>query len=368
LLHPEPLVWVHAARALGRLTGPLQQLEGTLLDWVLGDTKILRQRATTAFASLPADRLSFLSSQLVALVDGRDDEGWVLAAIGAATPYLFFEKRAIWNKLYARVMRGDGGAISARALARGLATLWRRGHREDDVASPLQALRERAREARPTSFEELRRWIEVVAVTDPIDGAERDPLDLELGLENLVRLAAQYDDNEADARAARFASTLHANLKESLRIVVSDGRRRVRAGAVNALEGCARAFALRLWIPLLVTTPGEEPIEEPDLLPTWKAVKEMPATILDLVAERRARGQPRGRRDARGARAPVGRVRARRLRHRRRPRRDGQRHLPLAPQGRRADRRLARAAVGAQVGAELDLLAPRRHDARHGAR
>jgi serine/threonine-protein kinase len=291
LLHPEPLVWVHAARALGRLTGPLQQLEGTLLDWVLGDTKILRQRATTAFASLPADRLSFLSSQLVALVDGRDDEGWVLAAIGAATPYLFFEKRAIWNKLYARVMRGDGGAISARALARGLATLWRRGHREDDVASPLQALRERAREARPTSFEELRRWIEVVAVTDPIDGAERDPLDLELGLENLVRLAAQYDDNEADARAARFASTLHANLKESLRIVVSDGRRRVRAGAVNALEGCARAFALRLWVPLLVTTPGEEPIEEPDLLPTWKAVKEMPATILDLVAERRARGE-----------------------------------------------------------------------------
>src|SRR5262249_24106022 len=33
LLHPEPLVWVHAARALGRLTGPVDQLEGTILDW-----------------------------------------------------------------------------------------------------------------------------------------------------------------------------------------------------------------------------------------------------------------------------------------------------------------------------------------------
>src|SRR4029077_7327339 len=29
LLPPEPLVWVHAARALGRLTGPVEQLEGT---------------------------------------------------------------------------------------------------------------------------------------------------------------------------------------------------------------------------------------------------------------------------------------------------------------------------------------------------
>ena len=33
LLHPEPLVWVHASRALGRLTGPMEQVEGTVLDW-----------------------------------------------------------------------------------------------------------------------------------------------------------------------------------------------------------------------------------------------------------------------------------------------------------------------------------------------
>src|ERR1019366_10126310 len=57
LLHPEPLVWVHAARALGRLTGPLEQMQGTLLDWVLGDSSLIRQRALAAFASLPAVRL-----------------------------------------------------------------------------------------------------------------------------------------------------------------------------------------------------------------------------------------------------------------------------------------------------------------------
>ncbi len=68
LLHPEPLVWVHAARALGRLTGQVEQLQGTLLDWVLGDSPLLRQRALTAFASLPAARLKFLASQLVTIL------------------------------------------------------------------------------------------------------------------------------------------------------------------------------------------------------------------------------------------------------------------------------------------------------------
>src|SRR6185295_10620968 len=86
LLHPEPLVWVHAARALGRLTGPLEQLEGTLLDWVMGESRLLRQRAMTAFASLPAERLKFLlASQLSQVIDSKDEEAWVLAAVAAAT-------------------------------------------------------------------------------------------------------------------------------------------------------------------------------------------------------------------------------------------------------------------------------------------
>src|SRR5450755_4209214 len=80
LLHPEPLVWVHAARALGRLTGQIEQLEGTLLDWVLGESRLLRQRALTAFASLPAERLRFLASQLVTIIDSPDAD-WALAAV-----------------------------------------------------------------------------------------------------------------------------------------------------------------------------------------------------------------------------------------------------------------------------------------------
>jgi hypothetical protein len=287
LLHPEPLVWVHAARALGRLTGQLEQLEGMLLDWSLGESPLLRQRAVTAFASLPAERLKFLASQLATILDAPDDEGWVLAAVAAATPYLFFERRALWARLARRILEGDGGAIAARALARGLATIWRRGQKSPEIEEPLRELREMARGARPRSLDEQRRWIEVIAVTDVLDGAERDPLDLELGLENLVRIAAQYDDEEADARAARFAVSLLPAFQEAWRIALGGGRLRQRAAAINALEGCARAFSLRLWGPLLATRPAGDPIEDPDLGELWKAISGAPASILDLVAERR---------------------------------------------------------------------------------
>ena len=287
LLHPEPLVWVHAARALGRLTGAMEQMEGTLLDWVLGDSRLLRQRALTAFASLPAARLKFLASQLVSILDAPDDEGAVLAAVAAATPYLFFERRELWDRLAGRILVGDGGAISARALARGLAVLWRRGSHNPEIEGYLRELRDLARSARPTSLDEQRRWLEVIAVSDGVDDAERDPLDLELGLENLVRLAAQYDDEEADARAARFATSLAPTFAEARRIALGKGRLRQRAAAFNALEGSARAFALRLWGPLLLTRPAGEPVEEPALEETWKMIARAPAEILDLVKERR---------------------------------------------------------------------------------
>jgi len=288
LLHPEPLVWVHAARALGRLAGVMEAMEGTILDWALGESRVLRQRATTALASLPGERLKFLSSQIVAVIDSRGpDAPWVLGAVAAATPYLFHEHRDLWERLARRVLAGEGGAIAARALARGLATLWRRGDKDPDIERPLRVVREMARAAHPDSIDEARRWIEVTAMTDPVDGAERDPLDVELGVENLVRVAAQFDDEEADARAARFAGSLAATFEEARRIATREGRLRQRAAAMNALEGCARTFALRLWWPLLATHPAGDPIDEPDLGEAWKLVSTAPAQILDLVRERR---------------------------------------------------------------------------------
>ncbi|MDF3067922.1 MAG: Serine/threonine protein kinase [Polyangiaceae bacterium] len=290
LLHPEPLVWIHAARALGRLTGKLEQMEGTLLDWVLGDAPVLRQRAMTAFASLPEERLKFLGGQLVALLDSPTEAVWALGAAAAATPYLMKERRPLWDRLAKRILNGDGGAIAARALARGLATVWRRGHQPPEVEQPLLALREMAWSVRPSSLEEQRRWIEVTAVTDAVERAERDPLDIELGLENLIRLAAQYDDEEADARAARFASSISATFLEARRIALGTGRLRQRAAAMNAMEGCARAFALQLWSPMLATRPAGHPFDQPELEEAWELVARAPSELLDLVRERRQSG------------------------------------------------------------------------------
>lgn len=292
LLHPEPLVWVHAARALGRLTGEVAQLEGTLLDWVLSETQVLRQRALTAFASLPAKRLKFLGAQLMPMLTSKDEDPWVLAAIAAATPYLFFERRDLWDRLAKRTLAGDGGAVTARALARGLAALWRRGERDAVIESTLRELRERARTARPASLDEARRWHEVRSATDPLDLAERDPLDIEVGLDNLMRLAAQYDDDEADARAARLAASFVPTFQEARRRLVGTGSLRQRAAAMNAMEACSRGFALRLWAPLLATHPHGESVDAPDLRPVWKLVASAPAELLDLVKERRENGSP----------------------------------------------------------------------------
>ncbi|MBX3247464.1 MAG: hypothetical protein KF901_09805 [Myxococcales bacterium] len=289
LLHPEPLVWIHAARAFGRLAGTFEPLEGTLLDWVHGATPVLRQRAMTAFASLPSSRLAFLGHELEAVIDSPENEAWVLAAAAAATPYLYHERRDLWDRLAARIMRGDGGAVAARALGRGLGTLWRRGPDREAIRAPFRKLRRRARRARADVVDDWRRWLELVSVTDPLDAAERDPLDVELGLENLVRVAAEYDDEEADARAARFASTLATTFTEARRVVLGEGSVRHRAAAMNAFEGCARSLALRLWDPLLATRPGEraEPVDEPELEETWNLVARAPAELLEIVRTRR---------------------------------------------------------------------------------
>ncbi len=181
----------------------------------------------------------------------------MLAAVAAATPYLFFERRDLWDRLAARILggrrRGDRGA-RARARARD-ALASRHGPSPRSSGRSARCARWRA-PRRSDTLDEARRWIEVIAVTDAVDGAERDPLDLELGLENLMRArGAVRRRGGRRARGAVRRRRSRPTFHEARRIALGSGRLRQRAAAINALEGCARAFALRLWGPLLATRP-----------------------------------------------------------------------------------------------------------------
>ncbi len=288
LLHPEPLVSTHAARALGLLAGAVEHLEGMLLDWMAGESLVLRERAMTAFASLPADRLRVLGHELTAVLDREEDQSWAACAAARGTPYLFRQRRELWDDLAGRIMQGVGGSAAARELAHGLSALWRGGAEQRSITEPMRELRELARRTCPDSIDAAGDWLAVLSATDPIDGAERGPLDIERGLENLVHLAAQYDDEEADARAARFAAGVHRTFEEACSIALGEGSVRHRAAAMNALEGCARAMALRLWGPQLATHPRGDAVLEPDLSEAWKAIAGAPTELLDVVRERRA--------------------------------------------------------------------------------
>lgn len=288
LLHPEPLVSTHAARAVGLLATTTDHLDGMLLDWLGGESLILRQRAITAATTLPSTHGSAVRQHLMAALSDVSAESWSLAAAAAGTPYLFTQNRELWETLSDRILRGHGGTRAAHELARGLGALWRRGVTSAEVVRPWSELRNYARHAPKRTLAEWRSCLGIIAITDPVDGAERDPLDLELGLENLVHLAAQYDDEEADARASRIAASLGRTFEDAWTLALSNLSMRHRAAGMNALEGCARCMALRLWGPQLQTHPRGEPIPEPDLSPTWDIMAKAPIELLELIGERRA--------------------------------------------------------------------------------
>lgn len=288
LLHPEPLVSTHAARALGLLATTTDHLDGMLLDWLGGNSLVLRQRAITAATTLPTTtHMGAVRQHLMAALNDPAAESWALVAAAAGTPYLFKHNRELWDTLVEKILSGRGSLRAAQELASGLRALWRRGMTGPEVTKPWSDLRSYARSAPKHGAAAWRASLSVIALTDPVDGAERDPLDLELGLENLVHLAAKYDDEEADARASRMAASLGRTFQEARKLALSKLSMRHRAAGMNALEGCARSMALRLWGPQLKTHPRGEAIPEPDLSETWDIMAKAPIELLELIAERR---------------------------------------------------------------------------------
>lgn len=288
LLHPEPLVSTHAARALGLLATTTDHLDGMLLDWLGGSSQILRQRAITAATTLAHHKSSSVRQHLMSALEDPEAEHWALEAAASGTPYLFEHDRNAFDRLLKRVLDERRCAPAAYELARGLGALWRRSTQRSELEEPWSKIRMFARKAEKNTALEYRVYLGILALTDPVDGAERDPLDLELGLENLVHLAAQYDDEEADARAARFAASLGGTFEAARKLALSNATFRHRAAGMNSMEGCARSMALRLWRPQLQTHPRGEAISEPDLSETWDLMAKAPIELLELIEQRKS--------------------------------------------------------------------------------
>ena len=152
----------------------------------------------------------------------------------------------------------------------------------------MRQLREMARRAQTHSLDDWRRWLEVISVTDPIDGAERDPLDLELGLENLIRLAAQYDDEEFGCARGPIRRGAGSHIPGVSTDCAGQGIAAPSGGGTQ----CLRRLAPGPW-PCACgarsssRAPLADPIAEPDLEKTWSLVAGTPAELLDVVNERR---------------------------------------------------------------------------------
>src|SRR5206468_1229777 len=93
--HPDTLVWIPAARALGRLAAHGSAARTLVFEWLGSDNAGERRRATTALGSMPGDgwHLEARIQELFA----ADDDRWAVAALGQAIPYLIVERREIWD-------------------------------------------------------------------------------------------------------------------------------------------------------------------------------------------------------------------------------------------------------------------------------
>lgn len=284
LLHPEPLVSIPAARAVGVLSGHVDHLGAMLLDWLHGPARVLRGRALTALGSLPASRLRAIWAEFLAALDVQDGQRELLAAAAAATPYLFFQARDLWDALLAEVVSaGHEGAAAALEMARSLSGIFSTDAQKDAVREPLKALRQLARDARPGALGAQRDWLTVLSLTDALENAERDPLDLEAGLENLVRHAADHVDVEADRRAVRFATSIPLVFEQALALAFDGPAIEERAAGWNALVGTARCLALRLWHPQMQARHIDGSLALKSIAPTWERVARAPVEILDRI-------------------------------------------------------------------------------------
>ena len=332
----------------------------------------------TAFASLPAERLKLLrraSSSAIIDVAATKTRGCSprsprrrrICSSSGGTSGIASPRASSPD---------DGGAIAARALARGLATLWRRGTQHaGDRGAAARAPRDgalRARRARSTSRAAGSR-----SSRSPTSSTAPSAIRSISSSGSRTSCASPRSTTTRRPTRARRASPSRSRRRSTRRAA----SRSARDGSASAPPRSTRSKAARARSRF--ASGGRSSRRARPAIRSrsrtskrrGRSIARAPAEILDLV-EGAAAGRERRRCDAD---LPL-EVLAIRLggyaldacgedvRSRPRSRPDRARHVPLAAQARGSRRRLARAPAAAQGRAQHALLAPRRHHARHRAR
>ncbi len=256
--HPDALVWIPSAVALGRLAAHNRDARAWLFSAVESDNLSQRRRATCALASMPGEKAWWTAAHVERLLDDGAD-AWTIAAVGPAIPHLIVARRDLWEAFATRLRSASSLAVWWSASG-GLIAAHRRGLLDRTGRQLLAEARERAaRET--TSVAEALLATEIRARTDFLDDLDPDPTDIEGALDRLVDLALGADPSRVTTRAETLARQLAATFESA-----SHGGGPL-APRLFAVESCARAAAIGLYEKLLGAAGAEEaPIDRSALL------------------------------------------------------------------------------------------------------
>lgn len=239
--HPEPLVWVPAARALGRFAAHWASARAVLNRLETSDNKSLRRRALTASLSMSGTEPLVVSRAADRVLEKWDDE-WTAASVGPAIPYLVADHPDTWERLKRRVGRKKPPNSLAMSWGEGLVA-----HAARIAPSPLrqtdrellERMRERAMDTKGAAVEvEFRR----AAAAAALGLAPIAKHDLSLALEQ------RLDSDAAQKVVARWARAQAKLLADA-----SGGER------LYALERATRDLALQLPSLVLAAAGADAP-------------------------------------------------------------------------------------------------------------
>lgn len=253
--HPEPLVWIPASIALGRLASRSNDARGVLCLWLHGEAIGERRRAITALAAMTDLESWSLDATLAGIISGSSDP-WELAAIGPAIPFLSVEHRELYDRFLARLRRDDTTIEASWSAARGLLAIAKRGPIDRASESLLRDLRDRALAARVKGETHAQLWAEIARRTDFLDGIDPDPSDPELLLERAAASAVELGADRLAPRVAAIARGIGPTFDTALaRSAATNTDPSARAAALSAIDSSVRAASLANWE--LILGPGE---------------------------------------------------------------------------------------------------------------